>query len=246
MMPNRSRVVIRHRGLFLSTDRAASATTKGRVEQSRRGVELFVRGQIDPGATIASIASSTSAESTVSAAASCELQVIQGPRTDDRAGHRRMGGDESQRQLDQRQAGIGGDLGQLLDRVELGPVRRNRVSKRRGMTAERFGALSWPCRIAPGQPAGSQRAPHQHAEPVLLRHRQHMTLDAALQDRVAGLLGNISAQVVRPGGPLGLHDPISRVGRRAEVADLCRRAAGRSARTVSPRRWCVGSQRCTW
>lgn len=49
-----------------------------------------------------------------------------------------------------------------------------------------------------------------------------MGLDAALQDRVAGLFGDVTAQVVLAGGPLGLHDAVGGEGRGAEVADLSR------------------------
>lgn len=37
-----------------------------------------------------------------------------------------------------------------------------------------------------------------------------MGLDAALQDRVAGLFGDVTAQVVLAGSPLGLRDAVGR------------------------------------
>ncbi len=49
-----------------------------------------------------------------------------------------------------------------------------------------------------------------------------MRLDATLQDRVAGLFGDVTARAVVPGGPLGLDDTVGREGRGAEVADLPR------------------------
>ena len=51
---------------------------------------------------------------------------------------------------------------------------------------------------------------------------QHVGLDAALQDGVARLLGDVAAQVLVAGGPLGLHDAVGGEGGGAEVADLAR------------------------
>ncbi|MGX1224141.1 hypothetical protein RKD42_005400 [Streptomyces ambofaciens] len=71
-----------------------------------------------------------------------------------------------------------------------------------------------------GQPSGGERAPHQHAEPVLLGHGQDVALDPALEHGVAGLLGDVPAEAVLAGGPLGLDDAVGGVGRGAEVPDL--------------------------
>ena len=82
------------------------------------------------------------------------------------------------------------------------------------MNAERFVATARPSRTAPdSQP---------DAEPVLLGHGQDVRLDAPLEDRVAGLLGDVAAEAVLVGGPLGLDDAMGGEGGGAEVADLPR------------------------
>ena len=74
--------------------------------------------------------------------------------------------------------------------------------------------------VAAGQPAACQRAPRQHAEPVALRHRQQVRLDAAHEDRVRRLLGDEPAQPPALRRPLRLDHLVRRERRRAEGADL--------------------------
>ena len=65
------------------------------------------------------------------------------------AGPAGVRGEEAQRELDHRQAGLIGHGRQLCHGVELGPVGGIVVSKRCFMNAERFVVTSWPPRIAP-------------------------------------------------------------------------------------------------
>jgi hypothetical protein len=147
-------------------------------------------------------------------------QVFGGPRPDQGAGDGGVCGDEAERELDHGQAGLFGDLGEPLDRVQSCPVGRTvQVETLRHHRLAAGGRLASGADRA-GQPARGQRAPHQHANPVLFGDRQHVALHTALQDRVARLLADVSAQPVLAGGPLRLDDPVGGEGGGTEVADL--------------------------
>ena len=95
-----------------------------------------------------------------------------------------MADDERDRDVDQRQAGRLRQLRQLLDRVELALVLRQRqvvavgeaLGARRG---RRLLALA----PAPGQPAAGQRAPRDHAHAEVLAGRQDLELDRDVRQR---------------------------------------------------------------
>ena len=114
--------------------------------------------------------------------------MVRGPMIAD--GHARVVDHEGDGELDQGHAGLVGQLGQLLDDVELALVRRQdhvEPGRRpRGDVGVGGGVLA----PAAGQPATGQRAVGQRAHPVPQRRRQHVLLDAADQDRVRRLLGD--------------------------------------------------------
>lgn len=64
------------------------------------------------------------------------------------------------------------------------------------------------------QPAPGQRAPRDHAHPVLLCHREDVCLDGPGDHGVRRLLGDEPAQPVPLGDPLALDDPVGRVSGR--------------------------------
>jgi hypothetical protein len=156
-----------------------------------------------------------------------------------------VGGDEAERELDEGEAGGVGDLGQALDGVEPGLVGRQGEVEAGGHERGPVGADVASCADGAGEPAGGQRAPGQDAESVLLGDRQDVGLDAALEDRVAGLLGDVATERVLAGGPLRLHDAVGRVGRGAEVADLAGALQVGQRASVSSS-LVAGSQRWTW
>ena len=111
-----------------------------------------------------------------------------------------MRGDEPERELDQGQTGPLGDPGELLDGVQPGPVGREGEVEALRQDGRAAGGDLLARADRAGQPAGGERAPGQYAEPVLLGDRQDVRLDAALQDRVAGLLGDVPAASNPPSG----------------------------------------------
>ena len=206
------------------------------------GVSSFSSGaRSTPGATIASIASSTSAESTVSAAASCESQVVHRAGADDRAGHGRVRGDESERELDHASGRPRRRPWPAARRHRAWPGWRGwRVSKRCGINVERLVVISRPSRTAPDSQPEASGLHASTPMSVLLGHGQDVGLDPALQDRVAGLLGDVAAQVMFAGGPLRPARCGTRGTSRSRSSGSCPRAADRSAPTASPRRWWSG------
>ena len=60
------------------------------------------------------------------------VELLHGARADDRRGDRRVVDDEGDGQLDQREAGVVGDLGELLDGFELALVLGQRHVEARG------------------------------------------------------------------------------------------------------------------
>ena len=77
-----------------------------------------------------------------------------------------------------------------------------------------------PLAISTRQPAACERAPGDDTHSVLLRHRQHIGLDAAHQDRIRRLLGDEAPEPAALRDPLRLDDLVRREGRRAEDSDL--------------------------
>ncbi len=129
--------------------------------------------------------------------------------------------DEGESQVDQGQPGLLSQQGQLLDRLELGDVRRPaQVEPARDAGAavrhRRFDALA----VAAGQPPAGQRAPRDHRQAVALRYRQDLPLDAPGQDRVGRLLGHDALTPAALGDPLPLDDVRRLEGRRPDIADL--------------------------
>ncbi len=86
--------------------------------------------------------------------------------------------------------------------------------------AARRRSVCWPLRMRPVSSALRERAPHQDAHPVALGDRQHLGLDAAVEDRVGRLLGAEPFQAAPLGDPLGLDDVGGGHRRRADRADL--------------------------
>ena len=79
--------------------------------------------------------------------------------------------------------------------------------------------MSCPLRYRPvSQPPASGSGDDTHS--VLLRHRQHIGLDAAYQDRIRGLLGEETPKPAALRDPLRLDDLVCRKGRGAEDSDL--------------------------
>ena len=197
-----------------------SAAARGRVEEGGRGVVLLVRGEVAAGSDNPVDGVEYVGGQHGVRGGELGVQVIHRARADDRAGHGRVRGDEAERELNHGQAGLVGDVGQLLDGVHPGPVGGDGGIEavrhhRRPVGRDRLALAD-----CAGQPARGQWAPDQDAEAVLLGYRQNVRLDPALQDRVAGLLGDVTAQVIVAGGPLGLDDAVRREGRGAEVTDL--------------------------
>ena len=148
------------------------------------------------------------------------LELLHGARADDRRRDRGVVDHERDRQLDHRQAGVLGDLGQLLDRLELALVLGQRHVVARGQPlarGRRRRAVGGP---AARQPAARERAVGEDAHAVALRGRQDVELDLAHEHRVRRLLGAEPLQAALARGPLRLDDLPGRERRRADGADL--------------------------
>src|SRR5688572_21708948 len=116
------------------------------------------------------------------------LELLHRARADDGGGHARVVGDERDGELDQRDAGVVGDAGELLDRFELALVlgQRHVEARHEALTGGRGGgAVGAP---VAREPAATQRAVGEDAHAVALRGRQHVELDAAHEQRVRRLL----------------------------------------------------------
>src|SRR5690242_6197694 len=99
-----------------------SAAAQGRVQQCGRGVELLVGGQVGAGGDDRVYrVQDVGGERRVGGGQLC-VQVVQGAGADEGAGDGGVGGYEAQGQLDHGQAGLVGELGQLLDGVQSGAV----------------------------------------------------------------------------------------------------------------------------
>ena len=145
--------------------------------------------------------------------------MVRGPMI--AGGDGRVVDDERDGEVDEGQALLFGELGQVL--------RRSRVCA---------GWLRWSCRSAPsagpprwgsrrcllapaaGQPATTERAVGEDAHAVPMGGGQDVGLDAAHHDRVRRLLGDEPFQPAVAGGPLGLDDLAGGVRRGSDVADL--------------------------
>ena len=119
------------------------------------------------------------------------------------------------------QPGVVGQLPECVGRVEFALVVRTGhvVPGRQSGAAPGFGEFLV-LAVAAGQPASGQRAPGQHAHPVLLRHRQDVGLDPADQQRIGRLLGDEPAESAPFADPLRLNHLVGRERRRTEGADL--------------------------
>src|SRR3954452_21380130 len=125
-----------------------------------RGVELYVGG------------------------AELRVEVVHRARPDDRGGHRRVIDDEGEREVDERQPRRLGELRELLGRLELALVRRDRevVAAGDAVVAARLRRLL-PLAPAARQPAAAERSPRDDAHAVAPARRKHVVLDAADEQR---------------------------------------------------------------
>jgi hypothetical protein len=128
---------------------------------------------------------------------------------------------EPERQLDERERGLVGELRKLLDGIELALVVRVGEVKALGKPAGARGGLL-PSVLAPaaGQPAAGERAVGDDGHVVALAGGQDVGLDRAYEDRVRRLLGDKALQVSVACGPLRLDDPAGRKRGLADRADL--------------------------
>src|ERR1700732_2273386 len=107
-----------------------------------------------------------------------------------------MGSDKGGGQVGQRESGLGGQLAERTDGLQLGPVGRNvQVECLWG-----GGRPMAPSGIGPSrQPSAAQRAIGQDAHAVTLGDREHGALDGPSKDRVAGLLSSESVMAATLG-----------------------------------------------
>ena len=134
------------------------------------------------------------------------LELLHRARADDRGGHGGVVDDEGDGQLDQRHARVVGHLRELLDRLELALVLRQRHVEARGEALARGRGRRAVGAPVPGQPAAAERAVGEDAHAVALRGRQDVELDAAHEQRVRRLLGAEALQAPLARGPLRLDD----------------------------------------
>jgi hypothetical protein len=128
-----------------------------------------------------------------------------------------------------RQAGLLRERDQLLDHVELALVAEV-LRPVAGPVGVRLLALS----VAAGEQSLAQRAPDQRPHPVALTDRQHLALDAPIDDRVRRLLGPEALEAAPLGDPLRLDDLRRREGRRTDRAHLAAVQTGRFATMPTP------------
>ena len=129
--------------------------------------------------------------------------------------------DPRHREMCERETGVGGELEQLLDEVELalvlGQLVVEAVGHAGGPPAARQVA---PTPVLSGEPPAGQRAPRDDAHAVALTRRQHGRLDAAGEDRVRRLLAAEPFPPSPLGRPLRLDDEFRRIGRASQDPDL--------------------------
>ena len=118
-----------------------------------------------------------------------------------------MADHEGERHVDQRDAGVLGQLGERVGGVELGLVggQREVIALREHRCAPRTELLR-ALAPAPRQPAPGQRTPRDHAHAELPARREHVRLDAAHEQRVGRLLADVALMAALPSNPLRLDD----------------------------------------
>ena len=124
-------------------------------------------------------------------------------------------------ELDHGEPGLVGEVGELVDGLELSPVlgQRHVEALREHLDAAALGRLG-AAAVAAGEPAAGERAPRDDAHPVALAGGQDVGLDAAREQRVGRLLADEALAAAALGGPLRLDDRLGGEGRAADVADL--------------------------
>ena len=165
--------------------------------------------------------SRTSSSRRSSARPELGLELLHRARPDDRRRDRRVVDHEGERQVDQRDAELVGQLPERVGGLELGLVLGDAQvvalrEHRRAARGQVVGALAPLAR----QPAARQRAPRDHAHAVLEAGGQHVGLDPAREQRVGRLLADEALEAALARDPLRLHDLRRRVGRGADVAHL--------------------------
>src|ERR671910_705928 len=149
------------------------------------------------------------------------LKVLHGARPDQRRGDGGVRLGESDGELDERESGLRGELGELLHGVELAlVVRVSEVEALRQSAGARGGLLTAVLAPAARQPAAGQRAVGHDGHGVPRAGGKDVGLDAAYEDRVGRLLGDEPLQALVAGRPLCLDDLAGRESRGSDVADL--------------------------
>ena len=149
------------------------------------------------------------------------LELLHGPRPDDRRGHGGVVEDERNRQLDEGDPRLLGEAGELLHGIQLALVAGlGEIEALREPTRARGGLLPGVLAPAARQPATGQRTVGDDRHAVAHAGGQDVGLDGADDDRVRRLLGHEALQMAVTRHPLGLHDLAGGKGRGANVADL--------------------------
>ncbi len=106
---------------------------------------------------------------------------------------------EREREVDQRQPGLVGERGERVDGLELALVGGDRTGRSGRGCAGRASTpvTSAPLRHLPRQPAAGERAPGDDAHAVALAGRQHVGLDAAVEQGVRRLLADEALAAAR-------------------------------------------------
>src|SRR4051794_20763461 len=133
------------------------------------------------------------------------LELFHGAGADQRAGDCRVSQHEADRELDQRQPGMVGELGEVLDRVELAlVVRAGQVEALGQPCCPRRFLLSAALSPPPRQPAAREWAVAHEAHAMTGTSRQDISLDTPSEDRVWRLFGDEPGEMALPGHPLRL------------------------------------------
>src|SRR5664280_2846375 len=112
------------------------------------------------------------------------VQLLHGAGAEQRTGDTRVRDGERHGEVGHRQPRFFGEWDQLLHRVEA-PL----ITERQREELRADDVVVLPAADAAGEHALTEWAPGEDAHAVLLRDRKHLTLDAAVQDRVRRLLG---------------------------------------------------------
>jgi hypothetical protein len=132
---------------------------------------------------ISSIRSSISSASEMSIAGEQVVELFHGARAEECAGHARVSDRERHPEVRHGQTRHSGEWAELFNAVE----RRSSLSALEEASAAEVVLLA--LADAAGEQPLPQRSRHQHAHPLALCDRQHVGLDAAVEDRVGRLLG---------------------------------------------------------